>query len=135
MMGEAHDAVAISSPADDVVGAASSSANQDGNTVDMNIAQTKSEAPTDDKRKGDPEQEDASETKTSSARYYTDIYGRVPGKEPKYPIPCPNCKRELAVSRFCQHLEKCMGLGGRGVSSSSHSNSSGSQAKRRKSSI
>ena len=92
-MGEAHDAVAISSPADEVVGAASSAANQDGNTVDMNIAQTKSEAPTDDKRKGDPEQKDTSETKTSSARYYTDIYGRVPGKEPKYPIPCPSkCK-------------------------------------------
>ena len=94
MVGVAHDAVAISSPADDVVGAVSSAANQDGNTVDMNIAQTKS----DDKRKGDPEQKDESETKTSSARYYTDIYGRVPGKEPKYPIPCPSKCKDIILN-------------------------------------
>ena len=43
--------------------------------------------------KGDTaaEQKDTgSEAKTSSARYYNDIYGRVPGKEPKYNIPCPS---------------------------------------------
>mmetsp|Transcript_28556 Transcript_28556/g.44980 ORF Transcript_28556/g.44980 Transcript_28556/m.44980 type:complete len:143 (-) Transcript_28556:1007-1435(-) len=133
------DAIAIMPPTDEAVGAACGSSNQGGKIVDMNKDQTNTEASTGgNKRKGDPEQKDTSDTKTSSAtssaRYYTDIYGRVPGKEPKYPIPCPNCKRELAVSRFCQHLEKCMGLGGRGVSSS-HSSSSGSQAKRRKSSI
>ena len=74
------------------VRAASDSANQDGNTaVDMNKAQTRTDAPSGDKLKGDPEQKDASDTKTtSSSRYNTDIYGRVPGKEPKYPIPCPS---------------------------------------------
>lgn len=150
--------------ADNVVGGAIGSTNQDhGNPVDINQARTKDNI---SKQQPDADQKDASEAKASSARYHTDIYGRVPGKEPKYPIPCPSeyqdieridyfnnfalliqsfvvhtalymadCKRELAVSRFCQHLEKCMGLGGRGVSSSHHSSSSGSQAKRRKSSI
>ena len=76
---------------DDAVRATSGSANQDGNTVDMNKAQTRTDAPSGDKLKGDPEQKDASDTKTtSSSRYNTDIYGRVPGKEPKYPIPCPS---------------------------------------------
>lgn len=77
-------------PTDEVVGASCGSSNQDGKTVDMHKDQTNTEAPTDGKRKGDPEQKDTSDTKTSSARYYTDIYGRVPGKEPKYPIPCPS---------------------------------------------
>jgi len=126
MAGVVDDSAAILSPVEVAVGAASGSANQGGNTVDTNKAQTRTEAQSDDKVKGDFKQKETSDTKTSSARYYTDIYGRVPGGEPKYPIPCPNCKRELAVSRFCQHLEKCMGLGGRGVSSS-HSSSSGSK--------
>lgn len=26
-------------------------------------------------------------------------------------IECPNCKRQLAASRFAPHLEKCMGMG------------------------
>lgn len=80
------------SPTDEeVVGAASGSSNQDGKAVDMNKDQANTEAPTDGKRKEDPEQKDtSSDTKTSAARYYTDIYGRVPGKEPKYPIPCPS---------------------------------------------
>lgn len=42
----------------------------------------------------------------------TDIYGRVPGKEPSHTIPCPNdnCSRHLASSRLASHLEKCLGL-------------------------
>jgi hypothetical protein len=40
----------------------------------------------------------------------TDIYGRVPGKEPKHTIPCPNCGRQLSSSRLALHLEKCLGL-------------------------
>lgn len=40
----------------------------------------------------------------------TDIYGRTPGKEPKYTIVCPNCGRHLSSSRLSNHLEKCMGL-------------------------
>ena len=77
-------------PKEDAVRATSGSANQDGNTVDMNKAQTRTDAPSGDKLKGDAPK-DASDTKTaSSSRYNTDIYGRVPGKEPKYPIPCPS---------------------------------------------
>jgi ribonuclease P/MRP protein subunit POP1 len=26
---------------------------------------------------------------------------------------CPNCKRSLLITKFAQHLEKCMGIGGR----------------------
>ena len=26
---------------------------------------------------------------------------------------CPNCKRSLLITRFAQHLEKCLGIGGR----------------------
>ncbi len=67
------------------VRATSGSANQDGNTVDTNKAQTRTDATSGDTQK------DTSDTKTtSSSRYNTDIYGRVPGKEPKYPIPCPS---------------------------------------------
>ncbi len=85
------DAIAIMPPTDEAVGAACGSSNQGGKIVDMNKDQTNTEASTGgNKRKGDPEQKDTSDTKTSSARYYTDIYGRVPGKEPKYPIPCPS---------------------------------------------
>jgi len=40
----------------------------------------------------------------------TDIYGRTPGKEPKYTIACPNCGRHQSSSRLAIHLEKCMGL-------------------------
>jgi hypothetical protein len=36
------------------------------------------------------EQKETSETRATSARFYTDIYGRMPGKDPKYPIPCPS---------------------------------------------
>ena len=53
------------------------------------VRATSGSAPSGDK---DPAQKDtSSDTKTtSSSRYNTDIYGRVPGKEPKYPIPCPS---------------------------------------------
>jgi hypothetical protein len=46
----------------------------------------------------------------------TDIYGRIPTKEPKYPISCPTCGRIISVSRFAAHLEKCLGISGRSVS-------------------
>jgi hypothetical protein len=46
----------------------------------------------------------------------TDIYGRVTTKEPKYPISCPTCGRNITVSRFAAHLEKCLGISGRGSS-------------------
>ena len=84
------DSAATLSPFEVAVGAASGSANQGGNTVEMNKAQTRTEAQSDDKVKGDFKQKETSDTKTSSSRYYTDIYGRVPGGEPKYPIPCPS---------------------------------------------
>ena len=93
MTGVVNYNAAMFVPVEVDVGAASGSANQGGcNIVDMNKAQTqtRTEAPSDDKLKGDSKQKDTSDTKTSSARYYTDIYGRVPGKEPKYPIPCPS---------------------------------------------
>jgi hypothetical protein len=45
-----------------------------------------------------------------AASLQTDIYGRIPGREPKYAIACPNCDRHLSSSRLAVHLEKCMGL-------------------------
>jgi len=46
-----------------------------------------------------------------SPKVYTDIYGRTPGKEPKYTIPCPNnCGRQILSSRMALHLEKCLGI-------------------------
>lgn len=68
-------------------------------------------------------------TANSSAilpKAHTDIYGRTPGKEPKYTIPCPNnCGRRLSSIRLAQHLEKCLGLSSRRRNSSSQSGTSG----------
>jgi hypothetical protein len=38
------------------------------------------------------------------------------GGKPAHYIPwhtCPNCKRSLLITRFAQHLEKCLGISGR----------------------
>lgn len=40
-----------------------------------------------------------------------DIWGNIPPKEPKYLVECQICRRQVAVSRFAPHLDKCMGLG------------------------
>jgi hypothetical protein len=66
-----------------------STSEDDGNTLDMNETQTKGTLE-DDMSKPEDHQKDASEAKPSPAKYYTDIYHRVPGKEPKYPIRCPS---------------------------------------------
>ena len=39
-----------------------------------------------------------------------DVFGNPPAKKQLECI-CPNCKRNLAASRFAPHLEKCMGMG------------------------
>ena len=45
------------------------------------------------------------------AKANTDIYGRNPGKEPKYPLKCPNnCGRQISCKMMAMHLEKCLGL-------------------------
>lgn len=59
-----------------------------------------------------------------------DIWGRIPPKEPSYPVDCTVCGRQISSMRFAQHLEKCMGLSTRplaGISnrSSSSNNSTG----------
>ena len=41
----------------------------------------------------------------------SDIWGNIPLKEPKHLVECLVCKRQVAVSRFAPHLDKCMGLG------------------------
>ena len=38
------------------------------------------------------------------------IYGKNL-KKSSLECTCPNCQRNLAVSRFAPHLEKCMGMG------------------------
>ncbi|GKY93101.1 hypothetical protein MPSEU_000278300 [Mayamaea pseudoterrestris] len=40
-----------------------------------------------------------------------DIWGAIPAQEPKYLVECQICNRQVAVSRFAPHLDKCMGLG------------------------
>lgn len=40
----------------------------------------------------------------------------APGGKPASYVPwhtCPNCKRSLLITRFAQHLEKCLGISGR----------------------
>ncbi|XP_076333259.1 ataxin-7-like protein 3 isoform X2 [Tachypleus tridentatus] len=39
-----------------------------------------------------------------------DVFGQVPVKK-QFECMCPNCRRNLAASRFAPHLEKCMGMG------------------------
>lgn len=41
---------------------------------------------------------------------------------------CPSCKRSLLITRFAQHLEKCLGIGGRGAArNAARMNANGSQ--------
>ena len=82
---------AMSAAVNNVDGAASDSTNKDDNTVGMNQAQTTNTETEDEKTKRDAEQKVAVRQK----RYHLidttrDIYGRVPGNEPTYPIPCPS---------------------------------------------
>lgn len=39
-----------------------------------------------------------------------DVFGNLPAKK-QLECVCPECKRNLAASRFAPHLEKCMGMG------------------------
>lgn len=39
---------------------------------------------------------------------------------------CPSCKRSLLITRFAQHLEKCLGIGGRGAARNARMNTNGS---------
>ena len=50
---------------------------------------------------------------TAAASIYSnaDIWGNIPPKEPKYLVECQVCLRQVSVSRFAAHLDKCMGLG------------------------
>lgn len=41
----------------------------------------------------------------------TDIWGRIPAKEPKEMAFCSICRRHVSVVRFAPHLDKCMGIG------------------------
>ncbi|PSK33502.1 hypothetical protein B9Z65_7389 [Elsinoe australis] len=41
---------------------------------------------------------------------------------------CPSCKRSLLITRFAQHLEKCLGIGGRGRAAARNGGSQGSGA-------
>ena len=41
----------------------------------------------------------------------SDIWGRIPPKEPKTNSHCPVCNRSVNVASFARHLDKCMGIG------------------------
>lgn len=41
----------------------------------------------------------------------TDIWGRIPAKEPRFLVKCSVCNRKVNTLRFAPHLDKCMGLG------------------------
>ncbi|KAF1808830.1 hypothetical protein P152DRAFT_370660, partial [Eremomyces bilateralis CBS 781.70] len=48
--------------------------------------------------------------------------------KPAHYIPwhtCPNCKRSLLITRFAQHLDKCLGIGGRASSRNAMARMSG----------
>ena len=69
---------------EDAVGGTNSSVHQDDKTVDTDATQTK----------------DKTTKMSSSSRFCIDIYGRVPGKEPKYNIFCPSKLRENISDMF-----------------------------------
>jgi hypothetical protein len=59
------------------------------------------------------EEPEATTTATATTRSaVTDIWGRIPPKEPRRTATCTLCGRHLSALRFAQHLEKCMGIGG-----------------------
>lgn len=41
----------------------------------------------------------------------SDVWGRIPPKEPKYMVRCGICNRLVNAMRFAPHLDKCMALG------------------------
>lgn len=49
---------------------------------------------------------------TTSTRSGTDIFGRVPTKEPNYTIPCHVCSRQVGILKYAPHLDKCMNVTG-----------------------
>ena len=48
---------------------------------------------------------------TRHQQNHTDIWGRIPLKEPKELAFCSICRRQVSVIRFAPHLDKCMGIG------------------------
>lgn len=42
---------------------------------------------------------------------HSDIWGKVPPKEPKQLAKCTICDRDVSALRFAPHLDKCMNLG------------------------
>mmetsp|Transcript_23508 Transcript_23508/g.38897 ORF Transcript_23508/g.38897 Transcript_23508/m.38897 type:complete len:172 (+) Transcript_23508:159-674(+) len=42
---------------------------------------------------------------------HSDIWGKVPPKEPKRLAKCTICDRDVSALRFAPHLDKCMNLG------------------------
>lgn len=50
-------------------------------------------------------------TRHSSSSPLTDVWGRLPAKEPPFMIKCSICHRRINTLRFAPHLDKCMGLG------------------------
>jgi SAGA-associated factor 11 len=44
-----------------------------------------------------------------------DVFGQLATAKKQYDCVCPNCKHNLAASRFAPHLEKCMGMGTSGA--------------------
>lgn len=54
--------------------------------------------------------DDEEEAPTIVTRH-SDIWGKVPPKEPKRAAKCTVCDREVSALRFAPHLDKCMNLG------------------------
>jgi Sgf11 (transcriptional regulation protein) len=73
------------------------------------------------------EQEEQEETSpapivvvTRHQQNQTDIWNRIPPKEPKKLAKCTICDREVSVLRFAPHLDKCMQLGTARAASANH---------------
>jgi hypothetical protein len=70
------------------------------------------------------EQEEQDETNpaivTRHQQNQTDIWNRIPPKEPKKLAKCTICDREVSVLRFAPHLDKCMQLGTARAASANH---------------
>ena len=65
----------------------------------------------------DHEEQDEEDTTTPNAvvtrhqQNHTDIWNRIPPKEPKKLAKCTVCDRDVSALRFAPHLDKCMQLG------------------------
>jgi hypothetical protein len=54
---------------------------------------------------------DEEEEALTIVTHHSDVWGKVPPKEPKQVAKCAFCERKVSALHFATHLDKCMNLG------------------------